>query len=42
MPRDKPVHSVPGVEKLDRTGPRKGPCDRRWMIQDNLPGKAKA
>lgn len=30
-----------GFRKLDPTGPRQGPCDRRWMIQVNLPGKVK-
>ena len=30
---------VKGYRKLDPTGPRRGPCDRRWMIQVNLPGK---
>jgi len=24
---------------LDPTGPRKGPCNRRWMVQENLPGR---
>ena len=28
-----------GYRVLDSTGPRKGPCNRRWMIQENLPGK---
>jgi len=23
----------------DPTGPLKGPCNRRWMIQENLPEK---
>ncbi|MBA7553670.1 hypothetical protein ES705_46266 [subsurface metagenome] len=23
---------------LDSTGPRKGHCNKRWMIQENLPG----
>jgi predicted transcriptional regulator of viral defense system len=32
---------VKGYRKLDPTGPRRGPCDRRWMIQVNLPGKVK-
>lgn len=33
--------SVPvnGHRSLDSTGPRLGPCDRRWMIQVNLPGR---
>jgi predicted transcriptional regulator of viral defense system len=30
---------VKGYRILDPTGPRKGPCNRRWMIQENLPGK---
>jgi len=30
---------IKGYRKLDPTGPRKGPCCRRWMIQENLPGK---
>ncbi len=30
---------VKGYRKLDPTGPRKGPCSSRWMIQENLPGK---
>ena len=29
---------IKGYRKLDPTGPRRGPCDRRWMIQENLPG----
>jgi predicted transcriptional regulator of viral defense system len=39
-----PLANLPisGYRKLDPTGPRKGPCNRRWMIQENLPGKAKA
>jgi len=32
---------VKGYRTLDPTGPRKGPCNRRWMIQENLPGKVK-
>lgn len=31
--------AIKGYRKLDPTGPRKGPCNRRWMIQENLPGK---
>ena len=27
-----------GYRTLDPTGPRRGPCNRRWMIQENLPG----
>ena len=36
-----PLLRVPikGYRTLDPTGPRKGPCHRRWMIQENLPGK---
>ncbi len=30
---------VKGYRPLDPTGPRKGPCNRRWLIQVNLPGK---
>jgi len=30
---------VKGYRTLDPTGPRKGPCNRRWMIQENLPGR---
>ncbi|HVT79153.1 MAG TPA: type IV toxin-antitoxin system AbiEi family antitoxin [Phycisphaerae bacterium] len=30
---------VKGYRTLDPSGPRRGPCDRRWMIQENLPGK---
>lgn len=35
------LHEVPikGYRVLDPTGPRQGPCNRRWMIQENLPGK---
>jgi len=33
--------SIKGYRKLDPTGPRKGPCNRHWMIQENLPGKVK-
>jgi len=38
-----PLLNVPvkGYRTLDPTGPRKGPCNRRWMIQENLPGKVK-
>jgi predicted transcriptional regulator of viral defense system len=32
---------IEGYRKLDPTGPRKGPCNRHWMIQENLPGKVK-
>ena len=27
-----------GYRPLDPTGPRKGPCNGRWMVQENLPG----
>lgn len=39
--RLKPLIEVPvkGYRPLDPGGPRKGPCNRRWMIQENLPGK---
>lgn len=30
---------VTGYRTLDPTGERKGPCDGRWMIQVNLPGR---
>lgn len=33
--------SIKGYRTLDPTGPRKGPCNRRWTIQENLPGKVK-
>lgn len=33
---------IKGYRKLDPTGPRKGPYNHRWMIQENLPGKAMA
>jgi predicted transcriptional regulator of viral defense system len=32
---------IKGYRKLDPTGQRRGKCDRRWMIQENLPGKMK-
>jgi predicted transcriptional regulator of viral defense system len=32
---------IKGYGKLDPTGPRKGPYNSRWMIQENLPGKLK-
>ena len=28
---------IKGYRKLDPTGPRKGPCNSRWMVQENLP-----
>lgn len=30
---------IKGYRTLDPKGPRKGPCNRYWMIQENLPGK---
>ena len=30
---------VKDYRKLDPSGPQKGPCNGRWMIQENLPGK---
>ncbi len=30
---------IKGYRVLDPTGPRRGPCNSRWMIQENLPGK---
>ena len=30
---------IEGYRKLDPTGPRKGLCNNRWMVQENLPGK---
>lgn len=30
---------VKGYRSLDPSGPRRGPRNRRWMIQENLPGK---
>lgn len=30
---------IKGYRPLDPTGPRRGPCDARWMIQVNLPGR---
>jgi predicted transcriptional regulator of viral defense system len=30
---------VKGYRMLDPTGTRRGPCDGRWMIQVNLPGR---
>jgi len=32
---------VKGYRTLDPSGPRKGPCNRRWMIQENLPGRTR-
>jgi predicted transcriptional regulator of viral defense system len=38
-----PLAEIPvsGVRVLDPTGPRTGPCDGRWMIQDNLTARSK-
>lgn len=35
-----PLAALPikGYRKLDPTGPRRGPCNKRWMVQENLPG----
>ncbi|MCY4520131.1 MAG: hypothetical protein OXC13_05055 [Caldilineaceae bacterium] len=33
---------IKGYCKLDPTGPRKGSCNRRWMVQENLPGLVEA
>jgi predicted transcriptional regulator of viral defense system len=30
---------VSRYQPLDPSGPRKGPCDAKWMIQENLPGR---
>jgi predicted transcriptional regulator of viral defense system len=30
---------IKGFRTLDPSGPRKGPYNQRWMIQENLPGK---
>jgi len=42
--RLEPLANLPikGYRKLDPTGPRKGPYNHRWMIQENLPGKIMA
>lgn len=39
--RLKELQAVPikGYRALDPTGPRRGPCNSRWMIQVNLSGK---
>jgi len=29
---------IKGYRKLDPTGPPKGPLNRNWMVQENLPG----
>ncbi len=36
--RDLAELPIKGYRKLDPTGPRRGPCNRRWMVQENLPG----
>ena len=33
---------IKGYRKLDPGGPRKGPCNSRWMVQENLPGPVAA
>lgn len=30
---------IKGYRLLDPSGPRRGPCHQRWMIQENLPGR---
>lgn len=30
---------IKGYRTLDASGPRKGPYNHRWMVQENLPGK---
>jgi len=39
--RLRPLLAIPskGYRVLDPTGSRRGSCNRRWMIQENLPGK---
>jgi predicted transcriptional regulator of viral defense system len=32
---------IKGYRKLDPTGPRKGRCNTRWRIQENLSGKVR-
>lgn len=41
--RLEPLVRVPikGYRTLDPRGLRKGPCNSRWMIQENLPGKVR-
>ena len=36
-----PLTTLPikGYRMLDASGPRKGPYNHRWMVQENLPGK---
>ena len=38
-----PLHSVEatGYHALDPTLPSRGPCDKKWMIQNNLVGRAR-
>lgn len=33
---------IKGYRKLDATGPRRGSCNSRWMVQENLPGMIEA
>ena len=33
---------VKGYRMLNPTGPRRGPCNNRWMVQENSPGMADA
>ena len=33
---------IKGYRQLDPTGPRTGPCNGRWMVQENLPGSVHA
>jgi predicted transcriptional regulator of viral defense system len=33
------VLPIKGYRRLDPTGPAKGRCNSRWMIQENLPGR---
>lgn len=33
---------IKGYRMLDPTGPRSGPCNSRWMVQENLPGMVDA
>lgn len=39
-----PLATLPikGYRSLDPTGPREGPRNRHWMIQENLPGRVRA
>jgi len=41
LSRLEPLLAIPikGYRVLDPTGPHRGPCNRRWMIQENLPGR---